>query len=968
MSASTINRAGVPTGSIRNGRLADFASAHSRSNGDDSRSAPSSSLTPGFAAGTSGWTGGIWGNTALGSGFGNGNTESTRNLVDESPFLKPGNPSFDSKNASGSLVASGETSAWGRQGLPWNSTGSTSPSHQNVRPRDAGSSPIRHRTNNQTSSQSFPDNSGSKSPYFSLPQPAIGQGVASKSPHKHALDPTTGSFVTSRATNDRSNNFGAFQRFSADEENRRQLGSMMSPFENNGNINERQGGPDAEYLASRPPAALGSESLSHSRNGTDTGQYSMPPRDVSMFSRFPQDSNTFNSHRPSLSGPTSSFPARGNGRQSGLDDRKAEMVADMNRMAVGENGQQQSLYGQQFAAAANANAQLPGQTPYDFGYTRQMQSNTPQQVWNVDDPAFQNGASTPEGFPETSFADQLNAYRGPRFVDRNSGSPAANDLRRNINSPFYSTGGTPPTGSDQYRAPSRDSQSSRPTGHPALLDRKLRGLQQEQQNNFVPQGSQYLAQQLRPSFNSYEYGVQSGLRVNALQPYFPVPSFGSMGSGPVPPRGPARDQEYGQNLRSALLDEFRSNAKTSKRYELKDIYNHVVEFSGDQHGSRFIQQKLETANSDEKDQIFREIQPNSIQLMTDVFGNYVIQKFFEHGNQSQKKILANQMKGHVLTLSLQMYGCRVVQKALEHILTDQQASLVKELEAHVLKCVKDQNGNHVIQKAIERVPAEHIQFIVNAFHNQVQTLAMHPYGCRVIQRMLEYCDESSQLTILQGLHACASSLIADQYGNYVTQHVIQHGKEDDREKIVKLVIEQLVVFSKHKFASNVVEKSIEYGSSEQRHEIVATLTTTNENGESPLQALMRDQYGNYVIQKLLGQLKGAEYDEFVESIQPQLALLKKLTYGKQITAIEKLIYNSSTPPDRSRASTPHVHRTNISAAPTPPLTGGAQSPQSSSVPSATSSTVEAPFTGTGKGETGEEVEGGKVGEVGIASA
>jgi len=87
-----------------------------------------------------------------------------------------------------------------------------------------------------------------------------------------------------------------------------------------------------------------------------------------------------------------------------------------------------------------------------------------------------------------------------------------------------------------------------------------------------------------------------------------------------------------------------------------------VEFSGDQHGSRFIQQKLENANSDEKEQIFREILPNSLQLMTDVFGNYVIQKFFEHGNQSQKKVLANQMKGHILDLSLQMYGCRVVQK------------------------------------------------------------------------------------------------------------------------------------------------------------------------------------------------------------------------------------------------------------------------------------------------------------------
>ena len=87
-----------------------------------------------------------------------------------------------------------------------------------------------------------------------------------------------------------------------------------------------------------------------------------------------------------------------------------------------------------------------------------------------------------------------------------------------------------------------------------------------------------------------------------------------------------------------------------------------MEFSGDQHGSRFIQQKLETANSDDKDQVFREIEPNSVQLMKDVFGNYVIQKFFEHGNQVQKKIIAGKMKGKVAELSTQMYACRVVQK------------------------------------------------------------------------------------------------------------------------------------------------------------------------------------------------------------------------------------------------------------------------------------------------------------------
>ena len=48
--------------------------------------------------------------------------------------------------------------------------------------------------------------------------------------------------------------------------------------------------------------------------------------------------------------------------------------------------------------------------------------------------------------------------------------------------------------------------------------------------------------------------------------------------------------------------------------------------SADQYGSRFIQQKLETATTEEKNMIFDEIIPQALTLMTDVFGNYVIQK------------------------------------------------------------------------------------------------------------------------------------------------------------------------------------------------------------------------------------------------------------------------------------------------------------------------------------------------------
>lgn len=299
----------------------------------------------------------------------------------------------------------------------------------------------------------------------------------------------------------------------------------------------------------------------------------------------------------------------------------------------------------------------------------------------------------------------------------------------------------------------------------------------------------------------------------------------------------------------------------------QDIYDHFVEFSGNQYGSKFIQGKLDTATSDEKERVFRELMPNAIQLMKDIYGNYVVQKLFERGDQSQKTALFNVMSGKVYELSCQVYGCRVVQtvctgnfscgryqltilQALQHVLVHQQASMVDELKSHVLDCVRDQNGNHVIQIVVKHVPTQYIQFVVDAFIGQIQHLATHPYGCRVVQRLLDHAVEPGRSLILRELHACSSTLVSDQYGNYVTQHVIEHGLPEDRAKIIAVVRQHLVAYSKQKFASNVVEKCLTYGNDEQRREMMLEVSAKDASGQSALSLLIKDNFGNYVVRKL----------------------------------------------------------------------------------------------------------------------
>ena len=592
--------------------------------------------------------------------------------------------------------------------------------------------------------------------------------------------------------------------------------------------------------ASREPSLPPSRRPETASSATNTSIFGSGG--YSAFGHTPQ--NSLHMQKPSLTGRTQSFGSATNGRGYNTgSDRSQDVDAHYTRGTLVDK----SLQGA-FSDAVGALEQ-PQVSPSAYaGYDGQQPQANGHISWNENSMHKRNnyfGGNYGDG----AFSNQLNSRRPSRAGELDGLSALGDRPTQPISPRFYNPNGV--SGADLSNVYARVQQVQQAQGLAEIergLQRLELGQHQQQAGYYNPQGiynphfqGQYQPQQWDFAPQSFR-GAPQGYAPYAVQ----MPSYAPVSV----PRGPARDQDIGHGVRSLLLEEFRNNAKSNTRqYELKNIYGHVVEFSGDQHGSRFIQMKLETANSDEKEQIFREIQPNALQLMTDVFGNYVIQKLFEHGNQIQKKILAEIMKNHVIELSLQMYGCRVVQKALEHVLADQQAELVKELQADVLKCVKDQNGNHVIQKAIERCPTDQVQFILDAFRMQVHTLATHPYGCRVIQRMLEYCTPVDQASVLKELFACAQMLIIDQYGNYVVQHVIQQGKPEDQAKLISMVTNQVLTLSKHKFASNVVERSISCGTTEQRQAIVAKIVALESDGSSPLQLMMKDQYGNYVVRK-----------------------------------------------------------------------------------------------------------------------
>ncbi|KAI0035074.1 ARM repeat-containing protein [Vararia minispora EC-137] len=336
-----------------------------------------------------------------------------------------------------------------------------------------------------------------------------------------------------------------------------------------------------------------------------------------------------------------------------------------------------------------------------------------------------------------------------------------------------------------------------------------------------------------------------------------------------------------------MLQEFRDNKH--RRWELRDILGHAVEFSADQHGSRFMQHRYEAATADVKQKIFDEIVPGHVQqLVQDVFGNYVIQKLFEFGTAAHRAQLMEAVKGSVLSAALNMYGCRVIQKAIDFITPEQQALFVNELEPHIMRCVKDANGNHVVQKMIERVPVERLSFI-RSFQGNVYELSSHPYGCRVLQRCLEHIGPGPTRSLLDELQKYTTELMQDQFGNYVVQFLLEKGEPQDRAAVINKLRGQMLPMARHKFASNVVEKALVTADSESRWTLIDELMRQLPDGTFPIVIMMKDQYANYVLQRAMTVAEGQQQQELCNQVRAPLMAMRKVStvlYSKHLNSSE----------------------------------------------------------------------------------
>lgn len=115
--------------------------------------------------------------------------------------------------------------------------------------------------------------------------------------------------------------------------------------------------------------------------------------------------------------------------------------------------------------------------------------------------------------------------------------------------------------------------------------------------------------------------------------------------------------------------------------------------------------------------------------------------------------------------------------------------------------------------------------------------------------------------------ACENSieLVQDPYGNYAVQEIMNKWPEQNFEPLIAKVKSKVAQLSIQKFSSNVVEKCLQMSDVEQRNDIIIHIANVDK-----LVSVMRNSYGNYVVQKALnyatGEAKMALADAIYQSI------------------------------------------------------------------------------------------------------
>jgi hypothetical protein len=120
-------------------------------------------------------------------------------------------------------------------------------------------------------------------------------------------------------------------------------------------------------------------------------------------------------------------------------------------------------------------------------------------------------------------------------------------------------------------------------------------------------------------------------------------------------------------------------------------------------------------------------------------------------------------------------------------------------------------------------------------------------------------------------------LVQDPFGNYVVQYVLGLQDPQASSAIIHSMLGHLNVLSRQKFSSNVVERCLQLSNPEDKELMILELCDMRGLGE-----LLKDVYGNYVVQSALNGCEEPLLSVFLNAVRPLLPSMRTNGQGRRI--------------------------------------------------------------------------------------
>ena len=279
-------------------------------------------------------------------------------------------------------------------------------------------------------------------------------------------------------------------------------------------------------------------------------------------------------------------------------------------------------------------------------------------------------------------------------------------------------------------------------------------------------------------------------------------------------------------------------------------------------GSRIFQNYMKNTHSDIIHQIFIEINPSLSELISDSYANYFCKRFFSYLNQKDRVDFLKGIQNSLVALSMDNIGTYPVQGIIEQVGSKTERKIIiQAVQSSVSELCFNTYGTHVLEKILSCFEDEFTAFIYDYVLNNFLSLAYNINGICIVKKVLMLThkkDIHERLKVLSIENAIG--LIQHSYGNYVIQIIVENWEESEVVDIVSHFEGNFVYLSMQKYSSNVVERCIE------KTEKILQKYIKEVCESERIAEIMKNNFGNYVIQKALRISKGNENALLVSSV------------------------------------------------------------------------------------------------------